>query len=83
MKEKIIEWILIENIVTTKQPSLQPALKRPELPQFTISDTPIDIEIDDIDFLDKLGDIISIKPEDSHIIIEEEHNPFIPSEIMP
>jgi len=83
VKEKIPEWIPLENIVATKQPPLPPALKKPELPQFTISDTPIDIEIDGIDFSDKPGDITSIKPEDPHIIIEEEHNPFIPSEIMP
>lgn len=83
VEEKIPEWIEIEKIVATKQPPPAPVLKKPDLPQFSISDTPIDIEIDGIDFSDKPEDIISQKPEKSHIIVEEEHNPFIPSEIMP
>lgn len=83
VEEKIPEWIPLNNIVQTKHPVTPPELKRQDLPQFTISDTPIEIEIDGIDFSDKPEDIISQKPEKSHIIVEEEHNPFIPSEIMP
>lgn len=84
VEEKIPEWIEIEKIVATKQPPPAPVLKKPDLPQFSISDTPIDIEIDGIDFSDKPEDIISQKPEKSHIIVEEEeHNPFIPVENMP
>ena len=83
VEEKIPEWIPLDNIVQTKHPVTPPELKRQDLPQFTISDTPIEIEIDGIDFSDKPEDIISQKPEKSHIIVEEEHNPFIPSEIMP
>ena len=84
IKEKIPEWTTIENIVATKQLPSPPVLKRPELPQFTISDTPIDIEIDGLDFSNKPEDIITNKPDKSHIIVEEEeHNPFIPVESMP
>lgn len=84
VKEKIPEWIPLDNTVQTKHPVSPPELKRPDLPQFTISDTPIDIEIDGIDFSDKPEDIVPIKPDKSHIIVEEEeHNPFIPVESMP
>jgi protein TonB len=84
VKEKIPEWIPLDNIVATKQPPLPPALKKPELPQFTISDTPVDIEIDGLDFSNQPEDIITNKPDKSHIIVEEEeHNPFIPVESMP
>lgn len=84
IKEKIPEWTTIENIVATKQPPPPPVLKKPKLPQFTISDTPEEIEIDNLELSNKLDNNIPKKPEKSHIIIEEEeHNPFIPVESMP
>jgi periplasmic protein TonB len=69
----ICEWIPIENIVATKQPPKPPELKRPELPQFTISETPEDIEIGNIEITNEVDYFIPPPPVASHLIIEDEN----------
>jgi len=80
----ISDWIPIDNIVATKQPPNPPELKRPELPQFTISETPQDIEIGNVEITENFDNNVPLRREEHHIIIEEEtESEFVVVEEMP